>query len=308
MLAIDSADPTKLTLVGQPVKVQGDFPTTVGASAKSNMVCVGTTGVAAGVSCASFSNSNGIGAFDNLRTVDLGQTNPPVGPTNTMSQVFFSEDGSSVFATIKGDGQANSTKPGAFAVFPVQQSCGKGGNGQATAQVAANGVLTAPAGSAVLFGSQPIPGTGKHGAMGQVFVTDASFGAGIVSLDDSTDAAQLTSKTAIDGQKATCWVAISPFTNTAFVTDVGVNRLIEMSTKDASIVATYDLSATGDPGLIDLKAAGQFLYALSPGNGTTEAAVTVMDLSAGPGKANLVQHFQLGALGAGKNSMGMAVL
>src|SRR3569833_1295794 len=310
MLTIDARDPTKLTLVGTPAAVGGEFPTTVAASPKNGLVCVGSTGAKAGVSCAPFSSASGIGAFDNLRPFDLGQTTPPVGPTNTVSQVFFSEDESALFATVKGDGKPGSNKTGAFAVFPVQKaaaasssSCGGG-----KAAGAAQGQLTVPAGSAVLFGSQPIPGTGDN----NVFVTDASFGAGIVKLqgggNGGATSSSLAAKTAIDGQKATCWVAISPATKTAFVTDVGVNRLVEMSTADAGIVATYDLSADGDPGLIDLKSAGRFVYAQSPGNGTTPAAVTVMDLAAGPGKAKMEQHFGLGALGAGKNSQGMAVL
>jgi hypothetical protein len=304
MFAINARDPTQLRLVGQAVQVQGDFPVAIAASQRNKLVCVGTTGVAAGISCAPFSDDAGIGTFDTLRTFDLGQKNPPVGPTNTMSQVFFSEDEMALFATVKGDGVANSTRPGAFAVFPVEGGCGNaGGRRRRSASVAQQGKSTAPAGSAVLFGSQPIPGTGGQ----RVFVTDASFGAGIVSVDEATDQATLVARTTIDGQKATCWTAISPFTGTAFVTDVAVNRLIEMSTSDASIIATYDLSANGDPGLIDLKAAGRFVYALSPGNGTTDAAVTVMDVSGGPGKAVMAQHFSLKALGVGKNAQGMAV-
>ena len=81
-----------------------------------------------------------------------------------------------------------------------------------------------------------------------------------------------------------------------------------MSLTDASILSTIDLTANGDPGLIDLRAAGNFVYALSPGNGATEAAITVLDVSGGQGKGKMVQHFGLGAVGAGKNAQGMATL
>ena len=102
---------------------------------------------------------------------------------------------------------------------------------------------------------------------------------------------------------ATCWVAISPRTNTAFVTDVGSDRLVEMSVTGADVLGRIDLSANGDPGLIDLRAAGDFVYALSPGNGTTQSAVTVVDvLSKGQ-----VQHFQLQSLGVTKSAQGMAI-
>lgn len=322
MFAIDAKDPTKLTLVGSPAAVPGDFPNTVGASAKNGLVCVGTTGVKAGITCASFSDNSsgknstggGLGSFDALRPFNLGQQNPPAGPTDTISQVFFSEDEDFVYATLKSDGVANSTHPGGLALFPVVSddpgsSCPTaalgGSRGKANTSVAVEGTLSTPAGSAVLFGAQPIPGTGGK----KVFVVDASFGAGILSVDKTTGAATFSARTAIPGQKASCWGALSAFTGTAFVADGGQDRLVELSTADASVVATYDLSnSTTDPGLFDLAAAGRFVYTLSPGNGSTPAAVTVLDVSGGPGTGKLAQHFQIGTLGAGKNAQGVAIL
>ena len=107
---------------------------------------------------------------------------------------------------------------------------------------------------------------------------------------------------------ALIWATISEATNSAYVTDVATNRVVEMSLDDASIIKELDLSANGDPGLIDLRAAGDFVYALSPGNGTTNAAVTVVDVSGGKGSMKQVQHFDLGKMGAGKNTQGIAVM
>jgi hypothetical protein len=301
MLTISPADPTKLTLVGVPVVIPGEFPNTVAASTRNKLVCVGTTGAKAGISCASFSG-RGVGPMDELRPFDLGQTTPPTGPTNTVSHAFFSADENSLFTTVKGDPPANKT--GFFSVFPVD--CRKSGKGRGAAtafSLSRNETRSSPQGTAVLFGSAVIPGSPN-----KVFATDASFGGAILAVDEASDTATLLAKQAIGGQKATCWVTISPATGTAFVTDVATNRIVEMSTTDATILGQTDLSANGDPGLIDLRAAGSFVYALSPGNGTTEAAVTVLDVGAGPGTARQVQHFQLGALGAGRNSMGLAVL
>src|SRR5512142_2473180 len=98
MFAIDAKDPSKLTMVGKPAAIPGEFPNTVAASMKNSLACVATTGAKAGVSCASFS-SEGLGTMDGLRPFNLGQTTPPVGPTNTVSQVFFSNDGSTLFST-----------------------------------------------------------------------------------------------------------------------------------------------------------------------------------------------------------------
>ncbi|GAP83551.1 putative 3-carboxymuconate cyclase [Rosellinia necatrix] len=295
MFAIDPRDPTRLTLVGQPVAVPGEFPVTVAASERNKLVCVGSSGAVAGVACSTFS-ADGIGEMDDLRVFDIGQTTPPVGPTNTVSHVFFSRDESTVFTTVKGDPATNKT--GFLAAFPVDRS-----DCEAGASVAREGRRSSPAGTAVLFGSSTIPGSDD------LFVTDASFGGAVLTNGGGRggDAAAFTvrGKGVVDGQSATCWAAISPATNTAFVTDVGVNRLVEMSLGDASIRSVVDLGANGDPGLIDLRAAGRLVYALSPGNGTTPAAVTVVDAVT----KKQVQHLQFnGGMRFGKNAQGMALL
>ncbi|KAI5459239.1 hypothetical protein BGZ63DRAFT_447794 [Mariannaea sp. PMI_226] len=289
MFTIDPRNPTKLAMVGKPVAVPGEFPNTVAASLKNKLVCVGSTGAKAGVSCSSFS-SRGLGPMDKLRPFDLKQTTPPVGPLNTVSQVFFSEDQSTLFSTVKGDPTKNNT--GFLASFRVRQS-----RPRSAAYLSARAVNSSPKGTAVLFGSQVIPGSND------IFATDASFGAAVLSVKPQSNKATLKAKGTIAGQKATCWVAISPATKTAFVTDVAVNRLVEMSLTDASIKNTIDLFANGDPGLIDLRASGEFIYALSPGNGTTGAAVTVVNAVT----KKQAQHFDLTSLGAGKNAQGMAV-
>ncbi|KAI0466082.1 hypothetical protein F4859DRAFT_519431 [Xylaria cf. heliscus] len=294
MFAISPHDPTKLTLVGQPVAIPAEFPVTVAASGRNKVVCVGASGAVAGVSCSTFS-AHGIAAMDSLRAFDIGQTTPPVGPTNTVSHVFFSEDESTVFTTVKGDPAMNKT--GFLAAFPVaaQSDC------EAGASVDQQGMRSSPAGTAVLFGSSPISGTDN------LFVTDASFGA-VVLTNGGANVAEaaftVQGKGVINGQSATCWSTISPATKTAFVTDVNVNRLVEMSLTDASIKNVIDLSTNGDPGLTDLRAGGNFVYALSPGNGTTPAAVTVVDAVA----KKQVQHFQLKGINFGKHAQGMAML
>ncbi|KAM0328521.1 hypothetical protein ACHAQA_004928 [Verticillium albo-atrum] len=291
MFTIDKNDPTKLTMAGQPVAVPGEFPNTVAASAKHKIVCIGASGAVAGVSCASFSAKHGMGAMDSLRPFDLQQTTPPVGPTNTVSQVFFSEDQKMLFTTVKGDPTKNNT--GFLAAFSVA-----GNSGTGCAAVSQQGTQSSPEGTAVLFGSSVIPGSTD------IFVTDASFGAAVLSIDTNSGMAALKGKGTVDGQAATCWATVSPATGTAFVTDVGKNRLVEMSVSDAAIMGEIDLNANGDPGLIDLRAAGGFIYALSPGNGTTQAAVTVVDAVS----KQEIQHFGLESMGVGKNAMGMAVL
>ncbi|KAK0390831.1 hypothetical protein NLU13_0334 [Sarocladium strictum] len=287
MFAIDAADPTKLTMIGKPVQVPGQFPNTVAASQKNKVVCVGSTGAVAGVSCSSFSSKAGLGAMDDLRPFNLGQTTPPVGPTNTVSQLFFSEDEKTLFTTVKGDPAVND-KPGFLAAFPVEAACSGG--------VSADAVMSTPKDTLVLFGSSIIPGSTD------VFVTDASFGAAVLSVGADLKA-ETKGRGAVKGQAATCWATVSPATNTAFVTDVGVNRLVEMSVDDATILNEIDLGANGQSGMIDLKAAGQMLYVLAPGNNDTRPAVVVLDAKT----RKSVQVKDLGSMGVTGRVQGMAI-
>ncbi|KAI0009734.1 hypothetical protein F4779DRAFT_617375 [Xylariaceae sp. FL0662B] len=296
MLSISKHDPTKLNLVGKPAQVPAQFPNTVAASAKNKLVCVGATGSMAGITCAPFTDK-GIAAMDTLRPIDLGQTDPPVGPTNTVSQVLFSEDESTLHTIVKGDPTTNKT--GFISSLSVQRnpSCG----GAPIASAAPKDTRVSPNGTAVLFGSQVIPRTNT------IFATDASFGAVVMSVDPKTGQASVAAKQVIADQKATCWSAFSKATGSVYVTDVMIPRVLEMSPKDASIISTVDLSAGGDPGLIDLKASGDFLYVLSPGNGTSTAAIQVLDISEGQGKAKAIQRFALGGQ-IGKSAQGVAIL
>ncbi|PKS11605.1 hypothetical protein jhhlp_001755 [Lomentospora prolificans] len=296
MLAISPWDPTQLTLVGEPAMIPGEFPNTVAVSTRNRLVCVGTTGSLAGISCSPFTEQ-GLCGMDGLRPFDLGQTTPPVGPTNTVSQTFFSEDESLLFTTVKGDPATNKT--GFLSVFPVERTRVNGRTARTLAQTDTRSV---PDGTAVLFGSQVIPGTNAN-----IFVTDAAFGAALLSVDPTSLEATTIATGNVEGQVATCWATISAATGSAFVTDVGVNRIVEVSLSDSTVISELDLSETGDPGLIDLRAGGNFIYALSPGNGTTEAGIAVVDVSRGSGSATLVQRFDVSDV-AGKNAQGMAVL
>jgi hypothetical protein len=119
MFSISPSDPTCLQMLGKPVAIPGEFPNTVAASLKSRLVCVGTTGAVAGISCAPFSASNGLGQMDAIRPFQLDQSTPPVGPTNTVSHTFFSNDESILFTTVKGNPAVNNT--GFLSAFHVDK-------------------------------------------------------------------------------------------------------------------------------------------------------------------------------------------
>ncbi|KAL4739207.1 hypothetical protein BDV11DRAFT_170240 [Aspergillus similis] len=290
MLRPNKTSPSMLTVVGEPAKIPGDFPNTVAASAKGRLVCVGTTGVKAGVSCTAY-DKHGLGRFDELRPFELGQSTPPVGPANTVSQVLFSADESVLYVTVKGDGTANNT--GYLSVFPSLYNSSPG----TPATLSRTDIRSSPNGTGLLFGSAVIPSSDV------ILVTDPGFGAAVLSVNRSTHEAGLVAKTIIPGQTATCWAAYSAKTKSIFVTDVAVNRLVELDAVNARILRTASLP-NNDPGLVDLVVMDKFVYALSPGNGTTDGAITVFDIE----KNQQIQHLSLKALGVGPSAMGMAYL
>lgn len=277
MFVIDPNDATNLTMVGKPVDTLGEFPTSLTLSAKLGQACVVNGGAKAGVSCFAMCNESGLTPLDqSLRPFDLNQTTPPAGPANTVSQIFFNEDSSALLTTVKGNPAVNNT--GFISVFPVVNNL-----------VATKDVRSSPEGTALLFGTALIAGTSN------VFVTDAAFGSATLAISSAGSVGGSSSKAAaaanvastlattkIANQHATCWATISELTKTAFVTDVGVNQLVEIDTTSGKIIKSLE-STNGNPGMIDLVSAGNFIYALSPGNGTTKPAVTVFDVSNGSG-------------------------
>ncbi len=213
-------------------------------------MCVATTGARAGISCASFSPS-GLGQMDTLREFDLHQTTPPSAPPNTVSDTFFSSDHAMLLTTVKGVPMTNNN--GFLSAFQVQRdNSGKASLGRVDVQ-------SSLAGTKLLFGAASIPGSNS------IIVSDPSFGAAILSLDQRGQATVAHAQN-ITGQNATCWAIVSKKTRSAFVTDGAIDRLVELSVDDGSILSETDLSATGDLGLIDLESGGNFIYALAPNN------------------------------------------
>jgi hypothetical protein len=288
-LKVNRHSPSKLTLL-DTAKIPGEFPNGVAATAMGNLVCVGATGTEAGVSCTTFSD-HGLGDFDALRPFHLNQTTPATGPPNTLSHVLFNTDSTALYALVKGDGTPEN--PGFISVFPVQYGC----KPKSAAQVSLDGIRSSPAGTGLLFGAAIVPSSGL------LFATDPGFGVSILEVNKQTHTAISRANTKIPDQSATCWAAYSPKSSSVFVTDVNVNRLVEVDAEDGKVLSIANLP-TEDPGLVDLWVVGNFLYALSPGNGTTDAAVVVYDFDT----ENLVQRVSLEHLGAGPSAMGMAYI
>ncbi|KAL5340291.1 hypothetical protein BJX70DRAFT_361358 [Aspergillus crustosus] len=294
ILKAHRSDPTLLTALSEPVPIPGEFPTTVAASLKNNLVCVGTTGVKAGISCASFSD-HGLGPFDSLRPYALNQTTPPTGPPNTVTHALFSDDESHLYTTVKG--VPGTTNTGFISVFPVlRDGCRANGKGSKIT-LGREDIRSSFAATPLLFGAAVIPDSNR------VLVTDPSFGAALFDIDASTSKASLISNTSIPDQGATCWASYSAARHSVFVTDVLVNSLVELDAETGAIISKTILP-NHDIGYIDLQVVGGLVYALAPGNATVEAAIVVFDAET----QRQVQHLEIGAYGADRNAVGVAVL
>lgn len=291
MFAISPKNPTNLKMVGKPVDTMGDFPVSVAFSPKNKIACAANTGAKAGLACFKVERKGLVPISSQMSlTFPLGQSNPPRGPTNTVSHVLLNADESAFLTTVKGDPMANKT--GFISVLPIDS---------AKQSMAAKDVRSSPNGTAVLFGSVAIPGTNN------ILATDAAFGATTLSIDPSSLKATSLNKANVTDQKATCWATFSKWTKTVFVTDVGVNHLVEVDPASGDLLQSTSIP-NSNPGMIDLVSAGNMVYALAPGNGSTPASMAVM-MSAKKGEAvKLVQNVDLTVAGAGARSQGMAIM
>ncbi|KAI9714189.1 MAG: hypothetical protein M1812_006410 [Candelaria pacifica] len=284
LFSIDKEDSTKLTLVGGPVDSRGEFPASVAVSQKLQQACVANTGAKANIACFAIDATKGLTALDESpREFDLSQSTPPTNSSSTISEVFFNDDSTALFATVKGDGKSDN--PGYIAVFPVSKD----------GVVSTEPVKSSPAGTAFLCGASTIPGTNK------LLVTDPSNdirGATILSLDTTTYAVATAAVTHIEDNNATTNAAFSAFTGSVFVTDDYVNHLVEIDPNSGAVLNDYHFEKD-HAGFADLKVAGKFVYALEP---AAQSTIAVVDVSTG----KEVQHFV--AKGLGSHAQGLAVL
>lgn len=286
MFKIDHQDPTHITLLGHPVDTMGDFPVSVAVSKPLSLVCVANGGASNGVVCFKFHPREGLKPDGvGLRSFGIAQKKPPLVNDDGPTDIFFSKDLRNLYAMIKGNPPSDT---GFVSVFPI-----------AYGQVGPEDVRSKPNGTVLLFGAIQVPGTNDN-----IFATDASFGAAILSVDRDNIVTTV-AKTAIPNQQATCWVRWSRVTNSVFVTGPLSNNLVEMNVETSAIIQQYNI-IQDNTGLIDIVVPGNFLYALSPGSDTkNQASVIVLDVSGGRGKAKQVQNFSIGG-NVSSTAQGMA--
>lgn len=222
---------------------------------------------------------------------NLGQSTPPVAPFNSVSQTLFNADASALITLVKGD--PTTTNRGFISVLPIEND-----------YPVSHDIRSSPNGTLVLFGSVIIPShRSSLGNTTVLFATDAAFGATTLSLSPSFQFSSLT-RTTIAGQAATCWATFSTLTGTAFVTDVGLNRLVEIDPRTGKILQVTPL-ANKNPGMVDIVSAGRFLYALSPASPGIQGTVVVLEV--GSGAARLVQTLGLNTAGIASQGLTISV-
>jgi len=275
MFNIDMTNPDILTMAGAPIGSEGEFPMSLAVSEVTKNVCVLNGGANNGVACFSATAETGMAPLANTaRDLKVNQTTPPNGPAGTMSHVIFSEDGTQLFAAVKGVPPT----PGFLAAFDVAQD-GSLSSDFTTSTPASGGLLP--------FGMTAIPGTKA------VLSTDAAVGYTIFDFSAGSNATNAVFP--IEGQGATCWVAHSTKTGNFYLTDLDTSIVTEVnvdSNLNSTIVAQYPQgNSTGsiDDDIASING-NDFLYVLLS-NATT---ITVSSLDA-PGKATPVQSFDVAA-------------
>ncbi|EMD33526.1 hypothetical protein CERSUDRAFT_126221 [Gelatoporia subvermispora B] len=213
--SINPSDPSAITMIGEPVSSEGEFPMSLAVSDSGNMVCVLNGGAVNGVNCFSVNKQSGLVSMPNsFRSLELNQTTPPSGPPGSTSHIVFSEDGSQLIASVKGIPPT----PGFIAVWDIDS------NGSLSPNFTS--IAPQPTG-ALPFSMTVVPGENA------LLVTDPGVGFDIFDLSAQPDtngtAAGKSSAVPIDGQSATCWSSFSNKMGNFYLTDIGTGIVTEVN-------------------------------------------------------------------------------
>ena len=282
---IEPNDPLHPVPISIPETNQSTFPTSVAASLKHNLTCITNSGSKSGVGCFRLFQSAGQGGLESTSFYphSLNQTTPPVGFGNLALNVedgalftsaTFNADESALIVTQSGN--PTTYIEGHLLVFPVDDTTNDLGSPLIIDTVHAP----------VLHSTINIPNTSK------VFATDITFGTAIFDINLPGRTVVTENITAIPDERYLGWSFLSPATGSVYSTDALVNRLVEQNVTTGAIIG-YVRGNNGALGMTDLSGSGNKLYALSQGTRPNTTSVTVFDVSAGSGKAKVVQNFKL---------------
>jgi hypothetical protein len=206
LFAINPSHPSDIELISV-VGSGGDFPISVDFNKAGDKLCVLNGGEVNGVKCFSVSSQTGLTSIPHtMRSMELNQTTPPVGPAGTASQVLFSDDGSHLLASVKGSPMV----PGFLAVWDVS----------AQGALSQNYRKIAGPGGATPFGMNLIPG------IDAVLVADPAVGFDIFDIALANASADAHN---VSGQSANCWTSHSAKLGSFYLTDAAKSIVTEVN-------------------------------------------------------------------------------
>jgi hypothetical protein len=282
MLKIDTEDPSKLTLVGKPIRSNYEFPLAVAANKHTGQVCATFSGKWNGVECYKPTAQGLVTIPNTSRSLDImNQTTPANFMTESSSaSILFSEDGKKLISIQKGThGPLGALiQPGLHGWFNVWDIYADGSLSKTYTRTTVQRPGLLP------FAAVPIEGTKA------LAVADPTSGGEIWDFSKS-DTAEI-QYFSLPTNKMVCWISYSPSTDHYFLTDFDVGQVIEVSIDKKNLKMHYvksypEIGATAQPldNAIATINGKDYLYQLSPN--TTE--LTVMALKAGDSK--IVQKY-----------------
>ncbi|KAF3929296.1 hypothetical protein AA313_de0207866 [Arthrobotrys entomopaga] len=252
MFSIDPKDPLNLTQVGKPVTSHGDLPVSLAYSSKLRTLCVGNAGTKSGVACYNTDRRTGLGCQDKEPLQRHSNITKGDNGAGTISDLFFTTDDKNLIVVTKGNKDLNETST--VDVYATTMSRGK------ASKVSYTSVCSQIQGSPALYGTIQVSDT-------EFFATDGTYGLAKLQFDRDTRKVTLpdSGTEEIDFQSQTSWIAKSDRTNSVYVSDLMLNRIVEFSVEDGN-QTTQQSFLSGQSGNVDLIVGGDFLYTLSPSN------------------------------------------
>lgn len=273
LFSINPNNPIDIKMIGQPIGSGGEFPVSVAISKSGTSVCALNGGEVNSVSCFSIDKQKGLKPIAGTnRSLNLNQTTPAKGPAGSVSHVVFSEDGTQLIASVKGDPTTNTV--GFLATWDISEDGSLSQVFQTT---------TPGQGGLLPFSMTIIPGQKA------VLATDPGSGFDIFDFSGGNRS----SVVAIQNQSATCWSSFSSQTGNFYLTDIGTSIVTEVNVDNnlkGTVVKQYSQgegSATIDNDIASINGK-DFLFVLSP----NVTALNVLALNA-PGQAQNIQKVDI---------------
>lgn len=231
---ISSSDPTVLTMIGNPVDTNGDYPVSVTFNPQGTMACALNGGIRNGFRCYTV-DTNGLTpqpAWDRNTGLNI-TTNPPTGPPNTLSDITFSADGNALFVTAK-------ITNGVF-IYRIT-------NGM----LDATPIRVTPSGSVLPFSMTLV------GANGLLITDPGVPGTSIFSYNSASgmNTATTTPVLAMNSSliAAPCWSVYAPTTKSYYVIGAASGSIAEVSVDPATLsakVLQYYVTPNATKGILD---------------------------------------------------------